>query len=363
MFPLRLPASALALALLLSACAPQTPPQEPVRAVKLMTVQGATQEATWSFSGEVRARHEATLGFRVPGKLLSRAVELGQRVSAGQLLAQLDAQDYQAAALAAQAQVQAALTQRDVAHADWQRYQGLFAQGFISQAELDRRQAAAQAAQAQWEQARAQYTLQGNQAAYTRLLADAPGVVTAVDAQPGQVLAPGQAVVRVALEGPRDVVFALPQDKWAAMRTGTAVQVRAGEQVQPAVVRDVAGSADPITRTFTVKASLGANAASVALGEMVTVLWTPPAKNHGAKANAPAPLRVPLTALHVLSGQTSVWRLDAATMTVQPQPVEVEPALGEQVAVLKGLQAGDEVVVAGVHALTPGQKVTRYVAR
>ena len=201
----------LGLGLVLAACSRQAVPPEPIRAVKLLQVQAHAAHASRSFAAEVRAQTEARLGFRVAGKLLQRPAQLGQAVTAGQLLAQLDAQDYALGAQAAQAQVQAAQTQRDLAQADWQRFSALQAQGFISPVELDRRRAQLEAAQAQLQQAKAQATVQGNQNHYTQLRSDAAGVVTGVHAEPGQVVAAGAPVLTVALDGPRDAVFAVPE--------------------------------------------------------------------------------------------------------------------------------------------------------
>ena len=350
--------SVLLCAAAISACQPQAATPEPVRAVKLVTVGSGLSQERLEFSGEVRARIESSLGFRVPGKLLSRPVEIGQRVRAGQLLAQLDPQDYQASAQAAQAQLLAAQSNRDAVEADFRRYQGLFEQGFISRAELERREAAWKAAQAQWQQASAQQTVQGNQSAYTRLLADGAGVVTSIDAQPGQVLAAGQPVLRLALDGARDVVFAVAEDKLTLFRAGqsVAVQLWGSQRVLNAQVRDISGSADPVTRTFLIKAALPADAPDLVLGSTVTV-------RQASTTQSASQMRLPGTALRLEAGKTSVWVLDAATMTVRSQAVEVDTADGNDAVVRSGLQAGDEVVVSGVHVLTPGQKVTRYVAR
>ena len=216
----------LAAALLLAACSKPTPPPEPMRAVRIMTVGVGDIESSPEFAGEVRARVESRLGFRVAGKLLKRHVELGQRVKAGQLLAQLDVQDYQLAVDAARAQVSAARTNRDLAAADFRRFKDLREQNFISGAELERRDASLKAAQAQVDQAQAQLSAQGNQTSYTNLVADVSGVITSVDAEPGQVVAAGAPVLRIAQDGVRDVVFAVPEDKVAAIAVGSKVVVR-----------------------------------------------------------------------------------------------------------------------------------------
>jgi RND family efflux transporter MFP subunit len=349
----RLPALLCVLAL--AACSRPEPPPEPVRAVKLLTVGTAPLTAQVAYAGEVRARTESRLGFRVPGKILQRQAELGQRVHAGQLLAQLDPRDFELAAAAARAQVSAARTQRDLAAADAKRYEALKAQNFISGAELERRQASLQAAQASLDQAQAQAAAQGNQSAYTRLVADADGVVTGVDAEPGQVVAAGASVVRLARDGARDVVFAVPEDKLARMAVGQqlAVQTWAGGAPLVATVRELAASADPATRTFAVKAAIeGAEAPP--LGTTVTVV--PPALSaRGAQA-----IVLPTTALMQGGSGTAVWVFDAATSTVRAQPVQIATADGNQAVVAGGLAPGMQVVATGVHVLAPGQKVTIY---
>ena len=341
-------------ALTLTACSKGQAPQEPVRAVKVLTVGASSSTSDLEFSGEVRARIESNLGFRVAGKLLSRPAEVGQRVKAGQLLAQIDPQDYRATADAAEAQLVAAQTNRDVAGADFKRYQDLHAQGFISVAELQRREAAFISAQAQWKQAQAQSSVQGNQSGYTRLLADGAGIVTSIDASAGQVVAAGQPVVRLALDGPRDVVFSVPEDKLSLLKTGDKVKVRqwVDGQVLEAVVRDVSASADAVTRTFVAKAALPKEAAPV-LGSTVTVNLVL------GKALAKT-IKLPTSALRLEAGAASVWVLDPNTMTVKSQAIEVNTADGNDAVVTAGLKNGDQVVLSGVHVLTAGQKVSVF---
>ena len=339
---------------LLAACGKAPSPAEPVRAVKLITVAQGTYASGYEYAGEVRARVESRLGFRVGGKITQRAVEPGQRVARGQLLAQLDARDYQLAADAARAQVSSATTQRDLAAADLKRYQGLRDQGFISAAEIERRTAQLKAAQATLDQARAQLSSQGNQAGYTQLVADAPGVVTGVDAEVGQVVAAGTPVVRLAQDGPRDVVFAVPEDRVAAVRPGQAVDVRAwaGGAPMTGTVREVAASADPVTRTFAVKVAVAENAPP--LGATVYVL-----PRQGGAQGQPV-IKLPTSALRQEAQGSAVWVYDAASGTVRSQPVQVATADGNDAVIAAGLAPGMQVVVTGVHVLSPGQKVTVY---
>ena len=347
----------LALSAALAACSKPAPPADPIRSVKVITVAVQGSSGTLEYAGEVRARVESRLGFRVGGKLLSRSVELGQHVTAGQLLAQLDPQDLKLATDAARAQLAAARTNRDLAAADLKRYTELKNQGFIGAAELERRAATYQAAQAQFDQAQAQLSAQGNQAAYATLHADAPGVVTAVLAERGQVVAAGTPVLHLAQDGARDVVFAVPEDKVAAIKVGTPAQVRVWSSATSlaGVVREVAASADPVTRTFAVKVALQAND-TLPLGSTVSVL--PAALQY---AGTPV-IKLPTSALWQQGQASAVWLLDAASMTVKPQIVQIATADGNDVVVAGGLQPGMQVVVAGVHVLAPGQKVTLYQA-
>lgn len=343
-----------ALALLLAACGKAPPPEEPVRAVKLITIGETRYQSGHEYAAEVRARVESRLGFRVAGKIVRRAVEPGQRVQAGQLLAQLDARDYQLAADAARAQVASASTQRDLAAADLQRFQSLRDQGFISGAEMERRSAQLKAAQATLDQARAQLASQGNQAGYTQLLADASGVVTGVDAEVGQVVAAGTPVVRLAQDGARDVVFAVPEDRVAAVRVGQPVTVRAwaSEGQWNGSVREVAAAADPATRTYAVKVALAGEAPP--LGATVTV--TP--QQSGAQG-APV-IKLPTSALRQQGQGSAVWVFDEASSTVRSQSVQVAGADGNEAVIAAGLTPGMRVVASGVHVLAPGQKVTVY---
>ena len=339
---------------LLSACSRPAPVAEPIRAVKVVTVGVDTLDPNTSYAAEIRARIESRLGFRVAGKIVSRRVDVGQRVQMGQLLAEIDAQDYRLSQEAAKAQLQAAQTQLDLAAADYRRYKALRDQSFISDAELERRDTTLKAAQAQVDQARAQLNVQGHQADYTRLMADQAGVVTAIEAEVGQVVAAGTPVIRVAQDGPRDVVFALPEDQVSRVKTGHILQAQAWGDgpLWKGSVREVAASADPMTRTYTVKLALPSDA-QPALGSTATVLLA-------QSAAAVKAIRLPTSALRQEGQGSAVWVLDAQAMTVSLKPVQLGPVVGSDVVVAAGLQAGEQVVVTGVHVLTPGQKVTVF---
>ncbi|MCV2366282.1 efflux RND transporter periplasmic adaptor subunit [Paucibacter sp. DJ1R-11] len=357
-------ACAVALLALLGACSKQEAAPEPERAVRTLILQAGTSGQVHEFAGEIRARTETRLSFRVGGKLLGRKVNVGDRVQAGQVLAVLDPQDLVLGQQAAKAGLQAARANRDQLGAELKRFIELQQQGFISAAELERRDLAFKAAQAQLEQARTQSEAQNNQVGYAQLTADAAGVVTAVFVEPGMVVGAGTPVLQLAHEGPRDVVFSVPEDQLGRLREGAALaggltvrlwsDVKPGAQAvaeaRPISLREVAAATDPVTRTFLIKADAGKLDARI--GQTAAVLLASP---RVAQA-----IKLPLSAVLQTQGQTSVWVLDAASMTVKQQPVQVGGADGNEVLVAAGLQPGQEVVVAGVHVLKAGQKVRRF---
>jgi RND family efflux transporter MFP subunit len=286
-----------------------------------------------------------------------RQVEVGQRVQAGQVLAQVDSQDYALAAQAAQAQVVGARSQRDLAAADFKRYEALLAQNFISAAELERRSAVLKAAQATLDQAMAQAQTQSNQATYTQLTAPTAGVITGVEAEPGQVVAAGQPVVRLAQEGPRDAVFAVPEHVVGRLKLGQKMSASVGNtnQLVQGQVREIGASADPVTRTFTVKLGL-VKAESLPLGITLNVQAPQLA---GSQSDV---IKVPTNAIRQEGAQTAVWIFDPQTSTVASQAVQVATADGNEVVIAAGLKPGQQIVSTGVHVLSPGQKVSVYNA-
>ncbi len=353
-------ASALALlaAFLLAACSKQEAAPQPVRAVRTMTVGVASAGGVREYAAEVRARTESRLSFRVGGKLVRRQAALGDLVKLGQPLAQLDPQDLRLGQDAARAALQAATVNEQQARADYTRFKELRDQGFISSSELERRDTALKAAQAQLEQAQAQAGVQGNQAAYATLVANASGVITSIDAEVGAVVAAGTPVMQLAHEGPRDVVFSVSEDRVRDMRTllgqQGAVKVRLWSghgDVLSATVREIAASADPVTRTFLIKADIGRP--DVRLGQTATVMIERPQLAGVSK--------LPLTAVLEQQGKPSVWVLDRDSMTVKSQVIQVAGADGNSVIVAGGLTEGQSVVIAGVHVLSEGQKVKQYV--
>ncbi len=350
--------AAIATSLVVSACSKPVAAPEPIRAVKVIAVTESNLVAAHEFSGEVRARVEARVGFRVGGKVTKRMVEVGQRVTAGQVLATLDPQDLVLATTAAKAQVQSAQVQADLAAADYKRFKDLKDQNFISGAELDRRDAALKAAMAVLDQAKAQFAVQGNQSGYATLVSPVAGVVTAVDAEAGMVVAAGAPVVRIAQANGRDAVFAVPEDKISLIKAGQGVDLQIsaaeGEKIS-GVVREIAAVADPATRTYAVKVSI--TGANPPLG--ATVVVRPVALS--SKGQGLSAQKLPTSALRQDGGKTTVWVLDANAMTVSARGIEVVTADANEVVIAPGaLKGGEQIVAAGVHVLQAGQKVTLW---
>lgn len=342
---------ALAVLALLAGCGKPAPRTEEVRPVRAIVLAAGNGGERIEFSGDVRARYESRLGFRVGGKIVERKVDVGAIVKDGQVLMRLDPQDLRLAEAQARASLRAAETERDLAQADYQRHQSLRAQNFVSQAVLDAKQAALRAAQANVDAARAASRGQSNQAGYANLASDTDGVVTAVDAEVGQVVAAGAPVVRVARTDDKEVVIGIPEDRVEGLRQAGDVRVRLWarpDEAIPGKIREVSPVADPATRTYAVKVSIPARP-DIRLGMTATVEMAA-----GSPASA-ASLRVPLSALVQDKGASSVWVVE--NNAVQLRRVQLAGQSGNDILLAGGVQPGQAVVTAGVHLLKPGQKV------
>ncbi|MBI3222349.1 MAG: efflux RND transporter periplasmic adaptor subunit [Nitrosomonadales bacterium] len=329
--------SLVALALLVG-CGEHAAPEAKSEPAALTQVVGmVAADADSSYSGEIRARHEAQLGFRIPGKLVERLVDAGARVSAGQVLARLDAAD---AAL----QANSADTQLRLAAAEVQRYRELHNKGFISQSALDIKEAAFNVASAQAGLAR-------NQAGYATLRADHAGIVAAVLAEPGQVLSVGQPVLRIAQDGEREVAIALPEAQLGNVKIGSAATVEvlnnAGLRLNGRL-RELAPAADPVSRTFAARISLAQAPSELALGMTARVSFS--------IARQQAALLIPLTAIFQQGDQAAVW-IVAADHSISLRPIQVAAYRDTGALIASGLVAGERIVSNGVHRLSPGQKI------
>jgi len=350
---MKMPLALAALAaLFLSACGNGDKPADPVRPVLTVTVQPGAAATRDVYSGEVRARIETDLAFRVGGKLAARLVDAGTRVKAGQPLARLDPEDAKLASAAARAQLASAEADFALAKAELDRAADLLARKFISQSAFDTRQTVFSAARARVDQVRSQAGLSANQQAYTTLAADADGVILSVSAEPGQVVAAGQAVMRLARDGEMEVVISAPESQVARFRVGQAVAISLwadSATVFPGQVREVAGGADPVTRTFAVRISAPRAPADVRVGMTANVALAP--QTDGKV------IVLPLTALIRQGDEAAVWVVDAKTSRVQRRLVKVGQYREDGATILSGLAAGEIVVAAGVHKLRADQTV------
>lgn len=324
----------------LAACGKEAAPvARPERPALTQVVGSSAADDGHVYSGEIRARHEAQLGFRIGGKLVERLVDAGATVRAGQPLARLDAADAGLQAGAAQAQYR-------LAEAEAQRYRELHAKGFVSQSALDAKETALQAAGAQAGLAR-------NQAGYTTLRADRDGVVAATLVEPGQVVSAGQPVLRLAGDGEREVLVAIPESQLAGVKLGTSAEVTLwagdGEAAHYAGrVRELAPAADLVSRTYPARIALGRDADRLALGMTASVTLAGATKSSG--------YLVPLTALFQQGERNAVWVV-AADRSVSLRPVKIAAYRDQGVVIAEGLVAGERIVAAGVHKLAVGEKI------
>ena len=325
----------------LAACGKEAPPPVKSERPALTVVVGALVGNGGNvYSGEIRARHEAQLGFRIGGKIAERLVDAGAVVKAGQPLARLDASDAVLQAGAAEAQYK-------LAEADAQRYRELRAKGFVSQSALDARETALKAAAAQDGLAR-------NQAGYTTLRADRDGVVAATLAEPGQVVAAGQPVLRVARDGEREVAISIPESHLAGLKLGAPAEVTlwAGDDgvLYTGRLRELAPAPDPASRTYPARIALDKSDAHMVLGMTAKV------KLAGSSARLGQGFLVPLTALFQKGDQSAVW-IVAADRSVSLRPVKVAAYRDDGAVIADGIAAGERIVAAGVHKLAQGEKI------
>ena len=347
-------------AMLLLGCTQAQESKPVVRTVQTQVASAATLAEANVYSGEVRARSEADLGFRVAGKITARLVDVGAIVHKGQPLARLDPADNQMSADAARAAVSAARTDHQFAQAELERYRGLAEKNFVSKTVLDQKQATLDAARARLDQTEAQLALSRNQLGYTTLTSDQDGVVTAVSAETGQVVTAGQPVVRVARSGEKEVLISIPETRLASTRAAKSLLIRLlsdPDRTYKGTLRELSPVADPSTRTFAARVSILNAGPEVALGMTANVLFP-----GTAAAAAKEAIVLPLTALYRKDDKAAVWIVDPKSGVVTLKPVTVGQYRESGVEILQGVAAGDTVVTAGVNKLVAGQ-VVRVLAQ
>lgn len=348
----------IAAALFIAGCTPPAPPpaQGP-RTVVVESPQPLSHGAVDVYAGSVRARVEADLAFRVAGKIASRAVDVGAHVQRGAVLAALDQEDARLDLAAAQSALKAAEADLWIAQNEQKRALELRTRGFISQSDVDKRKSAAMLARARRDQARAELDLTRNKSEYTTLRAETAGVVTAVLAEAGTVVGAGQPVVRVAVDGEREVLIQVPEGGASTLRGAKHVDIALyadASRRYAGRVREISPQADAQTRTQDVRVTIVGADAAVQLGATATVF-----AGEGLGRDS---FRVPATALGNRDGHKAVvWRIAAGSdgaLATQPVSVDVEQYLDDGVIVAGDLHAADRLISAGVHLLEPGMAVT-----
>lgn len=344
---------AAAAAALCTACGGEpAPAHEDVRPVHTVVAGMSHGTLGATYAGVVQARHESKLGFQVSGRVAARLVEVGSHVKRGQVLMRLDPAQESLRVASADADVEGARHRVAQLRVDVQRTEQLLARQFASQAELDQQRLQLAEAESQLRSAGARREIQVNQRGYTTLMADRDGVVTALGAETGQVVSPGQPVVTVAADGEREVAVSVPESRLDELRRTRTLQValwaRPDRQYSGSL-RELAPDADSVSRTYAARISVKDADDALVLGMTATV--------SAPDAGGRSAMRLPMTAVVDTAGQPQVWVVDSKTSRVALRPVRLGGAQNDAVIVTAGLQAGETVVVAGAHMLHAGQAV------
>jgi RND family efflux transporter MFP subunit len=343
-------AALITLALALAGCKtsaqddPRTQP-ELVRVTTVATPAGGSG----SFTGAVTARVQSDLGFRVSGKVIRRMVDVGQTVASGQPLMQIDITDYMHAITTQSENVAAARARADQAAADELRYRGLVRTGAVSASTYDQIKAAADSAQAQLAAAVAQEKIARDQGDYSILYADSDGTVVQTLAEPGQVVAAGQTVVKLAHAGPREAAVYLPETVRPVLGSVAQATLYGAVKSAPARLRQLSDSADPATRTFEARYVLEGKNADAPLGATVTIRLRVP--------STAGSLVVPNAAITDRGNGPGVWIVDEASRAVTFRPVTILRLGEEETYVGGGLRSGEHIIALGAHLLTEGQHI------
>jgi RND family efflux transporter MFP subunit len=344
--------SLTAVAIGMAACGPKKAAEVPEpRPVRTMTAKPENTGEKVVLTGHIQAEDEASMAFRIGGRMTDRFVNVGDRVKPGQELARLDPQNELNALRSAQAGLTAAQAQLTQARSAFERQRTLLAQGHTPRAQFDLAEKALRTAQAQVDDGEVQVNIAADRVSYTVLQADAAGTVTARGAEPGEVVQAGQMIVQLARQGGRDAVFDVPAQVLRSAPSDPRVTIRLTDD--PSVttigrVREVAPQADPVTRTFQVKVGLTDPPPAMLLGSTV---------NGIVGLESEEVIAIPASALTELNRQPAVWIVDPSKLTVSLRNIELLRFDPGTVVVAHGLEAGDVVVTAGVQALHPGQTV------
>lgn len=309
------------------------------------------------FTGVVGARVQSNLGFRVPGKIIERLATIGQPVKAGQPLMRIDETDLRLALTAKRNAVAAARATAVQTQADERRYASLVNDGWATRQRHEQAKAALDTARAQLASAEADARVAENEATYSVLVADSDGTVVETLGEPGQVVAAGQTVVRIAQAGPREAVVALPETIRPQIGSPAEASLYGADgQRYGAHLRQLSDAADAQTRTYEARYVLDGDAASAPLGATVTIRLAGWTAGRAVDRTGQADMQVPLGAVLDDGRRTGVWTLDRASSTVRFQPIRLVRVSGDT-AVISGLGFGDPVVSLGAHLLQDGVRV------
>lgn len=348
---LRPAAAGLSLLLALTACQRQDATPERPRPVRSITVAPINDGEEIVQTGEIQPRYETSLGFRIDGRVATRVVDVGATVRPGQVIATLDDRDVRNELRAAEAELRSAQTAESLAKVALERQQTLLAKDIVAQARVDEADANWSGAKARREAAEASLSNARNKLTYTSLTADRAGIVTAVGANAGQVVASGQMVATVASTDEREAVFSVSET--LVLNAPPDLDVAVALVTDPAVkrighVREISPTADPVTRSYRVRISLPDAPAEMGFGATVTGRVVVPTGQL---------ITVPATAIANQGDSPAVYTVDASTATLVRKPVTVARYTGPNAVIASGLAAGDRVVTAGVSKLRPGQKI------
>jgi multidrug efflux system membrane fusion protein len=325
---------------------------EDIRPVRTITASRSAGTVSANYSGEIRARYESKLGFKIAGKVNARLVEVGSHVKAGQALLRLDPQDAVLSEASAEAQTESARVKLAQSRIDLERGERLLADHIISKSAFDQYKLNYDTAASQLRSAQAQQALTLNQRTYNGLTADRAGVVTAIDVEVGQVVSAGQPVITVAADGNREVLVSVPESRVEELRNAKTMTVTTWANPQrpyAAALRELAPDTDKATRTYAARVTIRDPDAAIRLG-MTASVQIPDIDGSSA-------LRVPLSAIYDKTGQPLVWVVDPKASTVSTRPVKLSAAHKNSVLVAEGVNEGDVIVTAGVNMLHAGQKV------
>lgn len=349
--PWRTPTALLVAALTLAGCKSEAPTAEAPQPVRVMAAKSEPLGSSSSYVGVVRARYESDLGFRVAGKIVERLVNVGDKVAAGQVLARLDVTDLELAREANEAELTAARSSQQQALAAEVRARDLLTRGHISQAVYDQRKSALDEANGRVERSERNVEISRNQASYTTLKAEDAGIVTALPVEVGQVVAAGQLVVRLARDGEREALVAIPETRVAEIKAASSeIELWADTKRRyPARLREISPQADAASRTYQARFTILEADTSVALGMTATVIAQASDRTQG--------VRVPASAILNDGRGASVWIVDASGSRVIRRPVSIKSFGQQHVLVSDGLKDGERLVTLGVHILDEGRPV------